>query len=137
MRQRCRCSAKHLRARTTHRGTHQRNRAAFTLVELIVAMLILTVGLLAMAGTAGIVTRQMGAGARQSVAAQVAESRLEWLRATACHSIGDSTTTTRGVTEKWKHTVSGKSIVILDSVKYTSAPGHTVAQAFTTSLTCI
>ncbi len=61
----------------------RRNRG-FTLVELMVALLMLDVGLLALLAAAGVVTRMISRGERLAGAAAFAAQRLERLRTTAC-----------------------------------------------------
>jgi prepilin-type N-terminal cleavage/methylation domain-containing protein len=56
----------------------------FTLIELMVAILLLSVGLLGTLGTAALVTRMIGRGQRAAAAATFAEQRLERLRTTGC-----------------------------------------------------
>src|SRR2546430_3587914 len=58
----------------------------FTIVEVIVAIMVLTVGLLALVTSAALVTRMIGRGQRSAVAAQYAQRRLEMLHATGCRS---------------------------------------------------
>ena len=58
----------------------------FTLVELIVALLVLEVGLLGLLATAACVTRLIERGERASRAVMFAADRLERLRTTACAS---------------------------------------------------
>jgi len=58
----------------------------FTLVEVIIAILVLTVGLLGLVTSAALVTRMIGRGQHSAVAAQYAQRRLEMLRITACKS---------------------------------------------------
>src|SRR2546427_3040103 len=58
----------------------------FTIVEVIVAILVLTVGLLALVTSAALVTRMIGRGQRSAVAAQYAQRRLEMLHVTGCTS---------------------------------------------------
>ncbi len=58
----------------------------FTIVEVIVAILVLTVGLLALVTSAALVTRMIGRGQRSAVAAQYAQRRLEMLRVSGCKS---------------------------------------------------
>src|SRR5437899_12309848 len=58
----------------------------FTIVEVIVAILVLTIGLLALVTSAALVTRMIGRGQRSAVAAQYAQRRLEMLRASGCNS---------------------------------------------------
>jgi prepilin-type N-terminal cleavage/methylation domain-containing protein len=63
-----------------------RSRNGFTLVEMLIAMIILSVGLLGLASTAALVTRMIGQGQRSAVAATFAASRMERLRPAACIS---------------------------------------------------
>src|SRR5205823_5075225 len=58
----------------------------FTIVEVIVAILVLTVGLLALVTSAALVTRMIGRGQRSAVSAQYAQRRLEMLRVSGCKS---------------------------------------------------
>ena len=60
------------------------NQRGFTIVEIIIAILVLTVGLLGLVTTAALVTRMIGRGQRSSAAAGFAQRRLERLRAGAC-----------------------------------------------------
>src|SRR5256884_7453757 len=58
----------------------------FTIVEVIVAILVLTIGLLALVTSAALVTRMIGRGQRSAVSAQYAQRRLEMLRVSGCKS---------------------------------------------------
>ena len=60
------------------------NRGGFTIVEIIIAILVLTVGVLGLATTAALVTRMIGRGQRASAAAGFAQRRLERLRPGTC-----------------------------------------------------
>ena len=60
------------------------NRGGFTIVEIIIAILVLTVGLLGLATTAALVTRMIARGQRSAAAAGFAQRRLERLRPGAC-----------------------------------------------------
>lgn len=114
-------------------------RRGVTLVELIVAMTILSVGLLAIVGTSGAIARGLGEARGDNMAAIIAQSRFETLAGTACPSIslGSSTTTvTRGVTEKWTVTDAGNAtLLVVDSVSWQTRKG-TRRQAFSTLLPC-
>src|SRR2546426_10780369 len=63
-----------------------KREAGFTIVEVIVAILVLTIGLLALVTSAALVTRMIGRGQRSAVAAQYAQRRLEMLRVSGCKS---------------------------------------------------
>jgi prepilin-type N-terminal cleavage/methylation domain-containing protein len=60
------------------------NRGGFTIVELLVAMIILTVGLLALLGTSALDTRAIMRERNIDYAAIYAARRLEMLRIDAC-----------------------------------------------------
>lgn len=90
---------------TRHRRRPRAKRAGFTIIEIMVAVVILSIGILGLAATAAVVTRQMTGAVHQNVAANVAYSRMERLRTGNCVAMLDSSNTsgvtTRNVTEKW------------------------------------
>ncbi len=86
-----------------------RSSRGFTLVEVLVAVVLLTMGVMALLGSSALVSRMIGRGRGSTVAVQVATARLERLRRIAtsttprCTSpqfVSDSTTTA-GVAERW------------------------------------
>ena len=104
-----------VRARSSHRTReqqHGRGRrariakrtstpAGTTLVELIVALVIITVGLLALAGAAAIVARETAVGRREMTLAWHARGRLERLTTVPCALLSGGLATSGGVTERW------------------------------------
>jgi hypothetical protein len=70
-------------------------------MELIVAIVILSIGLLGLAASSGIVMRMIGGGSHQTVAANVALARFELLRGLSCGRIASGSATTRNVRESW------------------------------------
>src|SRR4029077_19835362 len=56
----------------------------FTLIEVIIAVLVLTVGVLGLVTSAALVTRMIGRGHRSAVQVAFSQRRLEMLRSTAC-----------------------------------------------------
>jgi prepilin-type N-terminal cleavage/methylation domain-containing protein len=56
----------------------------FTIIEIIIAIIVLTVGVLGMATTAALVTRMIARGQRSAEASAFAARRLERMRAAAC-----------------------------------------------------
>jgi prepilin-type N-terminal cleavage/methylation domain-containing protein len=109
----------------------KQDRSGFTLVEVLVAVMVLTVGVTALVGSAGVVTRMIGRGQMGTRGAQLAAGRLEQLRMLAnstsprCTSLlfVGGTTTTRGITEKVVITVNGTLRIITDSVSYGTVKG--------------
>ena len=78
-----------------------RSERGFTLAELMVAVVIFSIGLLAMAGTAGVIVTTLTSTQSRTIAAGVAESRFERIRTTACASRASGSATTRGIAETW------------------------------------
>lgn len=64
-------------------STHKSERG-FTIIEIIIAIVVLTVGVLGMVTTAALVTRMIARGQRSADAAAFAARRLERLRPAAC-----------------------------------------------------
>src|SRR5438128_10380194 len=58
--------------------------SGFTLVEIIIAISVMTVGLLALVTSSALVTRMIARGQRSAVSATFAAQRLEQLRVTGC-----------------------------------------------------
>lgn len=96
-----------------------RARGGFTIIELVVAIFIMTVGVLALAtGSAG-VAKQMRAGNQAALAAVIGQGRLETIRGLGCSSLSDGTATTRGMTEKWNIVwISSRARAVTESVTY-------------------
>ena len=78
-----------------------RGRRGFTLAELLVALMVFSVGALAMVASSADVMTLITASKNRSVAASVAAARFERLRAQPCGSHTSDSTTTRGVSESW------------------------------------
>lgn len=76
-------------------------RPAFTLVELLVAIVVLTVGVLALAATAGLVASHVGDGARLTAAAHAARSVLDSLGAETCPNLVSAGASRDGVALHW------------------------------------
>ena len=113
-----------------------RARAGFTLVEMMVAVVILAVGLLGLASTTAVVTRQVGGGANQAVAAQTIANRLEKLRSLGCSKIVNDSETSRGVYEHWvPGDKQNRVLFVVDTVKY-SVAGSKKTQTYTITVPC-
>jgi type IV pilus modification protein PilV len=109
---------------TNHKQEPRRGaRDGFTLVELLVAVVILAVGVLGLAATASVVTRQMTGAVHQSVAANVAYSRMERIRTGNCVAMADSSSpaagvVTRNVRERWVIAKTNNAILVYDTITY-------------------
>lgn len=99
-------------------------RDGFTLVELIVAMLMLTIGLLGLAGVGAVVLKQMQGGTYQTIAASIAQSRFEQMEGDACASITSGAATVRGMAESWTATALGaRAKSVRDTVTFVGTSG--------------
>ena len=78
-----------------------KSERGFTLIELLVAVMIFSIGLLAMAGSAAVLMQMLAASQARTIAASVAESRFEVIGSTACASRAGGTAVTRGTRETW------------------------------------
>jgi type II secretion system protein I len=76
-------------------------RTGFTIIELLVALVILSAGLLALHGSSALTLRLLGGGWTRTLAANVAQQRLEQLRSSACTGAGSGSDETRGVRQRW------------------------------------
>ncbi len=113
------------------------NTKGFTIIEVMVAMLILTVGLLAMASTAGLVTRMIGQSKRFEAAAELAAERSEIIVAdTACPSLGSGSATSGPNTVAWSVTAFGRGEQIQVIVNWPLSAGNTRADTFHTVYSC-
>ena len=119
-------------------------QSGFTLIEVMAAVVILSVGLLALAGSTANVSRMVGYGKWATVASQVATRRLENIRQVAystdpaCTSsalVGGTATFGSGVSETWSVSGSGNTRQILVAVTYARA-GRSATDTVSTLLRC-
>jgi prepilin-type N-terminal cleavage/methylation domain-containing protein len=115
----------------------------FTLVEVIIAVLVFTVGMLGLVTTAALVTRMIGRGQRSAVAATFAAQRLERLRVTACTSQAPGSDTlyrgsTMAATNTWSFNNLGNSgYGIVLTVNYLTAPASWRTDTLETMVSCL
>ncbi|MGH7532499.1 MAG: type IV pilus modification PilV family protein [Gemmatimonadales bacterium] len=108
-----------------------RRTAGFTITEVLVAIMILAIGILALAGGSTGATKMLSQGERTTWAAAVASARIEMLRRVANRTVprctdaafASGTATTRGVSEAWSVPTSGNARVILEVVTYVKFRG--------------
>ena len=105
------------------RSNPRRNRSAFTLIELLVACFVFGTGVLALASTSVAVARLTGDAAREGLAAERGQARMEGMRAAHCSS-ASGTFLAGGITEWWAATASPAGQSLSDSVRYTVGAHH-------------
>lgn len=87
--------------------TRTRGRGGFTVIEVIIAIVILSVGIIGLATTAALVTRMVAQGQRYSEAAALAQKRFERLRGQSCTTLAAGTATSGQFSERWTVTTVG------------------------------
>ena len=121
----------------------KRTGAGFTLVEVLVAVVVLGVGVTALVGSSAMVTRMIGRGQMETRAAQLASKRLETLRRAAystsprCTSgtfVNGGPSTSQGVTESWQLTGTNPRTLTV-TVSYKTSRG-THSDVLTTLIKC-
>jgi len=110
---------------------HRHRRRGYTLVEMMVALMLLSVGILSLSSTSSLVVRTMGESNKQVLAATMARSRLERLAGLGCSASGfvSGSAVTNGISETWvvangggaNTAISAKRLT--DSVTYTTRRG--------------
>jgi type IV pilus modification protein PilV len=115
----------------------------FTIVEVLVAIVVLTVGLLGLVTTAGLTTRMIARGQRASIAATFAAQRMEQLRVSGCtNQAGGADTLRRGSTwvavNTWTFSNVATSTwrIVLQS-KYKTIKNQTKTDVMETSISCL
>lgn len=103
---------------------HSRSRPGFTLVELIIAITVLAVGLLALTAAGAAIVKLERRGDALSRNADAAETRLEVLRVDACAAASGSSTVGQ-TSERWTVvSLSAATLQIVDSVSVAGAGGR-------------
>jgi type IV pilus assembly protein PilV len=122
----------------------QRPRNGFTIVEVLIAIIMLSIGVLALASSSGAVTRMMNFGRMKTDATAIAQSVLEKMRYEAkvttpkCTSLASGTLATppkRGFTTNWTVSTVGTSRNVTVTVSYQVGP-QTKTETLTTSIFC-
>ena len=98
-------------------------RKGVTIVEVIIAMMVLTFGLLGMAGFSMTLTKQFKSSTKQETAALMVQSRIDSIASIRCQNLAPSgtqtgTLTMLGVTEKWRIEDGNDIKVLTDTVTF-------------------
>ena len=115
----------------------------FTIIEVLVAVVILGFGIVALVGSSGVVTRMIGQGKRTTNASNYAQLRLEGMRQTAlaatpqCTGLAGSATTHPGSVSVTTQVVTNGNVRTLRAiVSYPSGRG-TMIDTLVTIIRCV
>ena len=119
------------------------NQGGFSLVEVIAAMVILTVGVLGLAASAAAVARLTTEGARMSGAANAASSKIEELRSLGatpelrCAALTSSSDTwPGGYSRTWRVVQSGDKATVTLVISYSNGR-QTRSTTYISEISCV
>ena len=112
------------------------DRRGFTLIEMIIAIIVMSIGIMGLAGTATYVATQMGGGSAQTIAAAMATKVSDSLAARRCAAIVDGTQTRRGVTATWVVADSTRTKWVTSTIQYKPKRGATKTINYVTVIQC-
>ena len=129
---------RHRTARSRFARARPRPRRGLSLVEIMVAILLLGVGVLGLAGFSLAAGKQMKGAGYQETAAMVVQSRLDSLASIRCNALAASGTqtgsaTTMGVKEAWVVADGNDIKIISDTVRFT---GRTRPMIYNSIIPC-
>jgi type II secretion system protein I len=111
----------------------KRWHAGFTLIEVLLALVVLAIGILALTGSSSLVTRMIGRGKMETLAALAASTRIEALRATAAATVPRCTSPEfasggpdieNGLSQSWTVSGSGQLRRVRVTVTYLTVKGR-------------
>lgn len=99
-------------------------RRAFTLLELLVACVVLGTGVLGLASTAVAIARLAGDATREENAAERGQARMEALRASRCSASTSGSVVAGGISEWWSAAGAPAGQLLADSIRYSQGAQH-------------
>lgn len=119
------------------------DRGGFTITEVLIAVVVLGVGVLALVGGSAAATRMLSQGQRTTNATAVGAARLERLRRAAnatsprctSASFASGTATTNNVGESWVVPTTGIARTVTEAVTYKKYNG-TITDTLATIVSC-
>jgi len=119
-----------------HDFSRRRPRTGFTLVELLVAVVLIEIGLLALVSSGASLARQLTTTRARFAAINTAANRLQQLGATPCATTNGTSSGPPGIAERWSASVQlNGTRELRDSVTFV-ALGSTHSVVLRTRLAC-
>jgi len=99
----------------------------FTIVELMVAMVLVAVGLLSLAGASSVLVRRRNEARQRLAAVAAAANRVAQLSSGSCVPVSGTATISAYIAEHWSVTLGANATrEIADSVLFGARPAHSV-----------
>ena len=109
----------------------------FTVVEVLIAVLVLSIGLLGLAASAAVTTRMIGQGQRYSETSAMAAQRFEMLRSQSCASMSAGSASAGRFGVSWAVTTVASGRARGVTLVVTSPTGRGMrADSFATTIPC-
>lgn len=93
-------------------------RKGFTLVETLIALVLLQLSMLALGAGVVAAARDLSYARHAGAAAAIARNRVAWLRANPCRIASAASMQTGATVEHWRVEANGRRRVITDSVVF-------------------
>lgn len=121
-----------------HRGLTHRTRSGFSIVEVLVALVLVTVGLLGIAGNGALAVRVTGAAARERRAAQRASDRIAQLSAQGCAPArsGIASDAATGGSEQWSVGAESNGVALVEARVRWPAPSGAQSILLRSAMLC-
>jgi type IV pilus assembly protein PilV len=114
----------------------RRVRRGLTLIEMIIAIIVMSIGIMGLAGTASFVAMQMGGGNAQTIAAALATKVSDSLSARRCSALVSGSQTKRGVSISWTVADSSRTRWVTEQVQYRPKRGPMKTLNYMTVIQC-
>jgi len=111
-----------------------RSRRAFSLVELLTALVLLAVGLAAFVRAAASVARLEADARLRRTVGEVMRARLDTLRGLGCGGEAAGTAQHGGVRERWRARPDGARLALTDTIEVAARPA--LARAVASAAAC-
>jgi len=114
------------------------DQRGFTIVEILIAITVLTVGLLSFLGTSALITRMLARSDRAATATFYAQERIERLQGQPCGTMtSGNETRTGGYQVNWTLTPASGSERARIIVRYRTGPTTAREDTLETSVLCV
>lgn len=117
-----------------------RRKDGFTVVEVMVALVVLVFGVLSLVSSSALISRMVGTANRTATALVYAQEQIEQLHGLGCANAASGNVTREGIyAMQWVVTpvLGGREATIMLETRYPRRPGQIRADTLETSILCV